>query len=106
MIAVVCILILAALYFSSSAVFLYGGKGSWLIAGFVHLPEKNGQNMMKRKCAGHGCFLYHLRRDALSAGISGQSGGTGANGGSAAPALWHRLSCGAGSIGRCCPLYP
>ena len=33
MIAVVCILILAALFFIISG-FLYGGKGSWLIAGF------------------------------------------------------------------------
>ena len=33
MLAVVCILILAALFFIISG-FLYGGKGSWLIAGF------------------------------------------------------------------------
>ena len=107
MIAVVCILILAALFFIISG-FLYGGKGSWLIAGFgTSSREERAKYDEKKVCRAMGVFCTHLRRDALSAGISGQSGGTGANGGSAAPALWHRLSCGAfGIIGRCCPLYP
>lgn len=51
MIAVVCILILAALFFIISG-FLYGGKGSWLIAGFGTSSREERANMMKRKCAG------------------------------------------------------
>lgn len=54
MIAVVCILILAALFFIISG-FLYGGKGSWLIAGFgTSSREERAKYDEKKVCRAMG----------------------------------------------------
>lgn len=56
MIAVVCILILAALFFFISG-FLYGGKGSWLIAGFgTSSREERAKYDEKKVCRAMGVF--------------------------------------------------
>ena len=56
MIAVVCILILAALFFIISG-FLYGGKGSWLIAGFgTSSREERAKYDEKKVCRAMGVF--------------------------------------------------
>ena len=55
MIAVVCILILAVLFFIISG-FCMVERAVDSLRDLVHLPEKNGQNMMKRKCAGQWVF--------------------------------------------------
>ena len=56
MIAVVCILILAALFFIISG-FLYGGKGSWLIAGFgTSSREERAKYDEKKVCRAMGAF--------------------------------------------------
>lgn len=56
MMAVVCILLLAALFFIISG-FLYGGKGSWLIAGFGTLSKKERAKYEEKKvCRAMGVF--------------------------------------------------
>lgn len=107
MIAVVCILILAALFFIISG-FLYGGKGSWLIAGFgTSSREKRAKYDEKKVCRAMGVFCTICGVMLCLLAYLGSQVEQGQMAESAAPALWHRLSCGAfGSIGRCCPLYP